>query len=134
ADGSLLLNMRSYHNKNRRAVATSKDGGLTWSDVTLDEALVEPVCQASLLRFTDSKQHDSSRLLFANPASTKREKLTVRLSYDEGATWPVAKELHAGPAAYSALVVLPDQSLGCLYERGTRSAYERITLARFTLE
>jgi sialidase-1 len=39
-DGSLLHNMRSYHGKNRRAVATSTDGGLTWSPVTLDEALV----------------------------------------------------------------------------------------------
>ncbi|MBK7927877.1 MAG: exo-alpha-sialidase [Bryobacterales bacterium] len=30
-DGSLLLNMRSYHGKNRRAVAVSVDGGLTWA-------------------------------------------------------------------------------------------------------
>ena len=29
-DGFLLLNMRSYHGKNRRAVQTSGDGGLTW--------------------------------------------------------------------------------------------------------
>jgi sialidase-1 len=125
-DGSLLLNMRSLHGKNRRAVATSRDGGLTWSAVTLDETLVEPVCQASLIRLDDQ-----GRLLFANPAGTKREKLTVRLSPDDGATWPAAKVLHAGPAAYSALAVLPDGRVGCLYERGDRSPYERITLARF---
>jgi sialidase-1 len=128
-DGSLLLNMRSYHKKNLRAVATSKDGGLTWSPVTLDETLVEPVCQASLVRYGGK-----GRVLFANPASTKREKLTVRLSYDDGATWPVAKLLHAGPAAYSALAVLPDGRVGCLYERGTKSAYEEITFARFALD
>lgn len=128
-DGSLLLNMRSYHGKDRRAVATSKDGGLTWSEVKLDEALVEPVCQASLLRYPGK-----GRVLFANPASTKREKMTVRLSSDDGATWPVAKLLHAGPAAYSALAVLPDGAVGCLYERGRKSAYETITFARFPLE
>jgi sialidase-1 len=132
-DGSLLLNMRSYHGKNRRAVATSTDGGLTWSDVKLDEALVEPVCQASLLRYT-GKEGGKSRMLFANPASLKREKMTVRLSYDQGATWPVAKPLHAGPAAYSALAVLPDGTIGCLYERGQKSSYETITFARFTLD
>jgi sialidase-1 len=134
ADGSLLLDMRSYHGKNRRAVATSKDAGLTWSEVTLHNDLVEPVCQASLLRYTLKKDHGKNRLLFSNPASTKREKMTVRMSYDEGATWPVAKVLHAGPAAYSALTVLPDHSIGCLYEQGAKSAYEKITFARFTLD
>src|SRR5262249_28359830 len=128
------INMRSYHGKNRRAVATSGDGGRTWSEVTLDEALIEPVCQASLLRYTLAKDGGKDRLLFANPASTKREKLTVRLSYDEGKTWPVAKVLHAGPAAYSALAVLPDRAVGCLYEQGGKSPYEKVTFARFTVE
>jgi sialidase-1 len=125
-DGTLLINMRSYHGKNRRAVATSSDGGLTWGDVTLDDALIEPVCQASLIR-----TGDRGELLFANPASTKREKLTVRLSR-EGKTWPVARCLHDGPAAYSALVLLGDGALGCLYERGEKSPYQTITFARFS--
>jgi sialidase-1 len=133
ADGALLLNMRSYHGKNRRAVATSADGGLTWSAVKLHEALIEPVCQASLLRYTLVRDGGKNRLLFANPASTRRERLTVRLSYDEGETWPVAKVLHAGPAAYSALVALPGGEVGCLYECGRKSPYERIKFARFGL-
>ncbi len=54
-DGRLLMNMRSYHGKNRRAIAFSEDGGETWSDVTLDQALIEPVCQASLIRVRFSK-------------------------------------------------------------------------------
>ncbi len=133
-DGTLLLNMRSYHQKNRRAIATSKDGGLSWSEVTLDPALIEPVCQASLVRFSDRDGRSTGRLLFSNPASTKREKMTVRLSKDDGRTWPIARLLHEGPAAYSALVVLPDGTLGCLYERGTKSSYEKISFARFTLD
>lgn len=92
----------------------------------LDEALVEPTCQASLVRYGDG-----DRLLFANPASTKRERLTVRLSEDGGATWPAARVLHEGPAAYSALAVLPDGRVACLYERGRKSPYEALTLARF---
>jgi sialidase-1 len=59
--------------------------------------------------------------------------MTVRLSTDEGQTWSAARELHTGPAAYSCLAVLPDRSVGCLYERGEASPYETIVLARFSL-
>jgi sialidase-1 len=133
ADGTLLLNMRSYHGKNRRAMSTSRDGGLTWSELRHDDALIEPICQASFLRCTLAGQHGKNRLLFANPASTGRIKMTVRLSYDEGRTWPVSRMLHAGPSAYSCLALLPVLCVGCLYERGQQSPYERITLARFSL-
>jgi sialidase-1 len=129
ADGALLLNIRSYRGNNRRLVAVSKDGGETWSEPVEDDALIEPVCQASIVRHGGA----GGGLLFANPASTKREKLTVRLSRDEGKTWPVARVLHEGPAAYSCLAALPDGMVGCLYERGDKHAYETITFARFSL-
>jgi sialidase-1 len=114
-------------------VSISEDGGLTWSRLRYDATLVEPVCQASFLRYTKRPEFARNRLLFANPADTKRIKMTVRLSYDEGKTWPVAKELHAGPSAYSALAILPIGDVICLYERGKKHAYETITLARFSL-
>ena len=60
--------------------------------------------------------------------------MTVRLSYDEGQTWPVSKSLWSGPSAYSQLLALPDGTIGCLYERGEKSRYERLTFARFNLE
>ena len=61
--------------------------------------------------------------------------MTVRISYDEGKTWPVAKLLHAGPSAYSCLAVLPDMSIGILYERGDGFRYyDTVTFARFSLE
>ncbi|MBL7040081.1 MAG: exo-alpha-sialidase [Pirellulaceae bacterium] len=131
ADGRLLENMRSYHGKNRRAVATSDDGGQTWSKVTLDETLIEPVCQANVLRHTFPGDTEKSRILFSNPASTARVMMTVRTSCDEGQTWPVAKLIHAGSAAYSCMTVLPDKSIGLFYER---DGYKRITFARFDLE
>jgi len=115
-------------------VATSADGGQTLSVASPDSALLEPPAQASLIRMTSAKTNGRSRLLFANPASNKRERMTVRLSYDEGTSWPVARVVHDGPAAYSSLVVLPDMALGLLFERGDRSPYERIVFARLTLE
>ena len=125
-DGSLMLNMRSYHGKNRRAVATSQDRGRTWSELTMAEALVEPVCQASLISL------GKGRLLFSNPADTKRARMTVKLSRDDGQSWPVARVIHEGPAAYSSLALLKDGRIGLLYERGESRAYEVITFARFS--
>ena len=133
SDGTLMHNMRSYHGKSRRAVATSRDAGLTWSPVKLDDALIEPVCQGSILRHTWPDGSKSGRILFSNPASTKREKMTVRASYDEGKSWPANREIFSGPAAYSDLTVLPDKSIGCLFECGATNAYETISLARFPL-
>lgn len=135
ADGRLMMNMRnSDRSKTNRAVATSEDGGMTWSAITWDSTLVEPICQASFLRYTHANDFGKSRLLFSNPATTSsRTRMTVRLSYDEGQTWPVAKLLHAAAAAYSCLSVLPDHTIGCLYEAGASSPYETITFARFSL-
>ncbi|HXX94871.1 MAG TPA: sialidase family protein [Planctomycetota bacterium] len=133
ADGSVLLNMRQNAGKGRRAVSVSKDGGETWGDLTYDPALVEPVCQGSLLRLTEGARGEKSRILFSNPAGSRREKLTLRLSYDEGETWPVAKLLHGGPAAYSCLAALPGGDIACLYEGGA-TPYQKLILARITLE
>lgn len=129
ADGRLLLNMRNGSREQRhRGIATSTDGGRTWSAITHDPALVEPHCQASLLRC------GSSGILFSNPAEPdKRKEMTVRLSRDECRAWPVGKVLWAGPAAYSCLGVLPDGTILCLYERGDHEPYEKITLARCSL-
>lgn len=126
--GTLLMNMRSNHGRNVRAHATSTDGGITWTPPVDAPPLVEPVCQASLIR------HEPGRLLvFSNPAAKTRIRLTVRTSADHGQTWRDLAELHAGPSAYSSLVSLGDREIGCLYERGEQRRYEQITFARVAL-
>ena len=136
ADGRLMLNMRNHPPKpeNFRMIAISTDAGRTLSAAAPDRTLVEPPAQASLLRLTTAESQGRNRLLFANPAATRRERMTVRLSYDEGSSWPASKVLHEGPAAYSSLVVMPDMSIGLLFERGEQGPYERISFARFPLE
>lgn len=132
ADGAVMLNMRSYKPAQpHRAVAASRDRGETFGPINHDPILIEPICQASIRRYSMPEGDRPGRILFSNPASRKREKLNVRLSLDEAETWCAARVLHEGPAAYSCLAVLPDGTVLCLYERGEKHPYERITLARF---
>lgn len=69
--------------------------------------------------------------MFSNPARTDdRRELTLKVSYDEGATWPVSRLLHAGPSGYSSIATLSDGSIGILYEAGASNSYFETT--RFT--
>jgi sialidase-1 len=127
--GTLLMNMRSNSGRNVRAHATSTDGGASWTAPADAPPLIEPVCQGSILR------HDATKLLlFSNPAAKTRINLTVRASADEAKTWRDVAVLHEGPSAYSCLVTLSATEAGCLYERGEKRAYEKITFARFAVK
>ena len=131
ADGRLMLNMRSNRGKGTRGVAFSDDGGASWSECMDDATLIEPVCQASLLRYSWGEERGKSRLLFSNPASTNaRDHMTIRVSFDEGETWPIAYEVHAGSSAYSCLTQLRDGGVGLLYEREN---YGEIAFTRIEL-
>jgi sialidase-1 len=95
-------------------------------------ALVEPICQASLLRWENAGGVTPGSLLFSNPDDPKkRQTLTVRASDDDGATWPRSLVLHSGSTGYSCLVALTDSAAGCLYELGDHRPYEQIVFARF---
>lgn len=131
SDGRLMLNMRNHPSlsENFRMVAISDDRGETLAPPVADRALPEPPAQASLLRLPDGPT-GQAWLAFANAAGPGRTRMTVRLSSDDGQTWPEAHVVHEGPAAYSALVALAGAGLGVLYERGESSPYETITFAR----
>jgi len=134
ADGTLLMNCRNNSPRRPspcRRAATSRDAGETWSEMHDVPELIEPNCQGSLLRHTDPLDGLKSRILFSNPASKQaRRNGTIRMSIDEGRTWPVARTLWPGGYAYSSLASLPDGSVGCLFEK---DGYKTVTFARFTL-
>ena len=96
--------------------------------------LVDPICQASIRRLSWPQAGQPGVILFANAASQRRERMTVRASFDEGHTWPVARLLTAQPAAYSCLVAMPDGSIGLLYESGPKHPYQAMVFSSFTLD
>ena len=131
-DGSVMLNARNQGGGEKlRKISISRDGGETWSTTQHDAALIEPVCQASVLRHPGNGDPAKDVFLFSNPATqTGRTNGTIRLSRDEGKTWTASRVLYPGGFAYSCLASLPDGSAGCLFERdGTK----KITFAQFTV-
>ena len=125
--GKLILNMRNYdRTQMNRKISISKDYGESWGDIYDDKALVEPICQASILRYS-FKGSGRNDLLFINPADkNKRLNMTLRLSSDLGRTWTKEFLLHEGPSAYSDITKLRNGNIGCLFEAGKNSPYEGI--------
>lgn len=131
-DGSLMLNMRNHWGTGHRVVSTTMDMGQTWTLMVSDDELPDPVCQGTLIRISDTRDgDDANRLLFANAASISRSNGTVKMSYDQGETWSVAKQIYAGSYAYSCLADLKDGNIGLLYEADN---YSRIVFARFSVK
>ncbi|MFD7160568.1 exo-alpha-sialidase [Kribbella sp. NPDC059898] len=132
SDGTVMLNVRA--NPYRR-VATSSDGGATYSPLQPDPELVDQGNNGSILRaFPDVAQDDphSKMLLFSNTPDTGiRRNLTVKMSCDNGETWPIQRVVDPGSAGYSTMSRLPDGSIGMLYER---FGYQHMTFAHFDLK
>jgi sialidase-1 len=130
-DGSLLRNDRAtgsyWSTAKRRWVSRGQIGNFP-TPVPQDN-LLDPRSHASMLRYN---LPSPGRLIFLNSDSTvNRLRMKVRISYDDGKTWPVAKQLHAGLSAYSDLAVLTDGSLACLHEV---NGYKAIQFSRFSLD
>jgi sialidase-1 len=51
-NGTLLMNMRSNFGRHYRTQSISYDGGLSWTQPEDVPSLVEPVCQASIIRYS----------------------------------------------------------------------------------
>ncbi len=149
ADDSLLFSRRKAPN---RVFMYSKDEGQSFSQPVPVPEIPDPDCQGSMIRYTREDQgYTKNRILFANPVSGNlgvgagesdprgRFNVTVRMSYDEGKTWPVEKMILRGPGAYSSMTVFPDGSIGILFETGTAFGTfddysAKLVFARFTVE
>jgi sialidase-1 len=132
-DGTLCANLRSTRG-GYRIQACSNNGGETWEPWSYNEDLPAAGTQASILRFTTETSSDRNRVLFSNPGAPYRGEFTIRLSYDEGVTWPVSKLVYQGAAGYSSLAVLSDHSILALFETGRYDLRESITLIKLNLE
>ena len=123
-DGSVMLNMRSDRSKAhmRRGVMITSDLGKTWTPhPTHHKTLTEPVCNGSTIRIHYMENGErKTALLFANPNSeTRREKHTIKVSFDDGMTWPESHHTLLDEFTgfgYPSLVQIDDQHVGIVFE------------------
>ena len=139
SDGRVMLITRSVSKANRKIITTSPNGATGWTPPVFHDQLWEPICMSSIT----AHPLQPGVLLYSNPHTLKlgkdgkedpagrgkRENLSIKLSRDDGKTWPVSKTLDAGPSAYSDLAVLPDGTVLCLWE-----SKSDIQCARFNLD
>jgi len=131
ADGRLLMDIRQNGGPHRW-MSTSADGGRTWSKQRPGNRVSPVAC--AIERYTlKSAGDDRDRILWTGPKGPNRQNLVVRVSYDEGQTFTSERPIWDKYAAYSDLTVLPDKSVGVLWERGVERGYQFITLTRFDL-
>lgn len=146
SDGRIMQNMRDNRNKknksdtNGRAIFTTKNLGKHWTEHnTHHYALHEPVCMASIYKhsYVDAMGQEQNILLFSNPNSKcKRERMTIKVSLDDGQTWPQKYwilldelELNGG---YSSITSIDNNTIGILYEGSqAQMTFQRIYLDEF---
>ncbi|MBU6535218.1 exo-alpha-sialidase [Streptomyces sp. NPDC057245] len=135
ADGVLLVSGREEQGTDlgHRTQALSRDGGDSFTaPFRALPDLYAPQVQGAVLRLGD-------RLLLSAPADPDRRRtMTVRSSYDGGATWDGADRgavVTPDWSGYSDLVQVDDGgTVGLLYEGGKSDARDEIRFARFTEE
>ncbi|MFY7817612.1 MAG: sialate O-acetylesterase [Akkermansiaceae bacterium] len=134
-DGRLLFSARTPSGSNgQRAWAYYTPSGGdplkngNWSSIFRLASVPDPVCQGSLAHWKSMHAgHPVEWIVFSNPAGGGRTGGTLRLSDDGGQSWPYSRLLYAGSYAYSCISILPDGSIGVLFERDN---YTKITFAR----
>jgi sialidase-1 len=131
SDGSVRLDSRQFAGAPVRKTAVSRDGGLTWSSVSDIAEIRDPSCMAGVLRYSFDDGSGMGKIIHTGPDSARRDHGTVYLSLDDGATFPIKRELWAGKFAYSVPARLADGRVGVLFEADD---YRRIVLARFPIQ
>lgn len=123
-DGSIMINARNEATANQRVVYTTKDLAKTWDEhETNCNTLQEPTCQGNLLAIDHPKY--GRFLLFSNPMGGdlgapkqgRRNRMTVRVSTDEGLTWSNGFEYDTRTTSgYSSMALVNDDTIGITYE------------------
>ena len=136
SDGSLMLNSRASDGSGFRKVARSTDGGQTWSEPVPDQNLPDSVDNAQIIRAFPNAAPDDPRakvLLLShspNPRPWSRDRGTISMSCDDGASWATGKVFNENFVGYTTIAVQSDGSIGLLSEDGN---YGGIWYRNFTM-
>lgn len=150
SDGKIYYNSRSHMSiDHRRRIAWSHDGGQRFVDWYVSDDLFEigePFyfkygsqpsygCRAGLVRIPDGITNGQDILLYSSPdwKGGWRYQMTVWVSFNGSATWPVKRLVDQSFSAYSSMAVDKDGTIYLLYEGGENQLYDETSVAVFNL-
>ena len=124
-DGAVHVWARNQHPSGRVAHAVSHDGGVTWGEVDYDEQLPEIFSQPNAIAVTGANDvagiadPGSRSIVFANASQMLpfRGCGVMRLSHDDGATWPHNRVINPRHYVYQCMTQLPSGDIALLWER-----------------
>ncbi|WP_435130133.1 sialidase family protein [Actinacidiphila sp. bgisy144] len=144
-DGKVVQNLRSNSGGNRWYATAGDASPSGATDVAgafgpaWNSGLVDPGCNADEIAYLaptqvgagGAPQTTSVAVMSNNASASSRSELTVRVSSDDGASWPRQALVKSGAAGYSTLAVLGGGAVADLYEIGDTGG---IVFADFTLD
>ena len=127
--GGLKAFVRNHSSRREVAVATSRDGGVTWEDFHYI-GIPQPVCQIAALT---SKTATARRRSCSTPPAKQREKTASSASL----TTTARRSQHSlkikdGEFVYSCMTQMKDGSIGVLFEGSTM--HETVDFLKLTLD
>ena len=139
-DGRLMVLMRNQHPSGRVGTAISGDGGETWGEVTYHPDIPEIFSQPNAIAIdrravaADSGGAPEVGALpgahvplyvFANASQLMpyRGNGVLRVSTDEGESWPIARTFNPGHYVYQSMTYLPSGKIGLLWENEWQGLY-----------
>ena len=143
-NGTLMRNDRAntsvWETMKRRRISTGSIAN-GFSSFVADGTLLCPKCEASIYRYN---WDEPDRIFFLNSASTvTRCKMTVRISYDQGQTWPKSRKIYdwltdaeaqaQGKGGYSSMTKTSDYCIGALIEIKESTGNHSIEFHKFNL-
>ena len=129
-DGTLVAFMRDNGPHRKIRVSTSKDDGMTWTDV-IDSPLPNPGAGIEAIRLANGHW-----ALVYNDLSKGRHSLAVSISTDEGATWKATRHVEKGPEGkgsfhYPSIIQSRDGMIHLSYTNGGVPEGSTITHSTF---
>lgn len=142
SDGNVMINSRQFtgaYNSTyvsrptnekdaRRRFAVSQNGIENWSLTKVDNTLIDPGCQGSMVKVDlEGLPH---AILFVNCASTtERDHVTVRCSFDDGATWSGEFLIDERAGGYSDIAIDETGKVYVIYENNAGARVKLVTFS-----
>ena len=116
--GDIAVFMRNHNKKRRILRAVSKNGGESWEKPEFIEDLPHCICQITAIGF---EYEGKFTIACINASDTKkRVNGKLKISLDEGKTFPYSYTIAEGEFVYSSAVYLGNGDIAVLYEDSTK--------------